>query len=328
MIRLAVAMGMLAVILHPAAPAGAERTADAVLDAVVMVSSKVPKDTRTAETLGGLRAGNGVAIDDDGLVLTIGYLILEASTVTLETRDGRTVPAETVAYDHDTGLGLVRALAPLKIEPLPLGSSASIGEGAYALVVPHGENNTVSAVRVVGRRDFAGYWEYVMEDAIFTAPLSRDFAGAPLLDEDRELVGIGSLAVAEAAEPGTYMPGNMFVPIDALKPVLADLLELGRRAGPHRPWLGLYSEAADGVVRVAQVAAESPAEAAGVREGDAITAVAGEPIEDLIGFYRKVWALGGPGVEVPLTVRREGDDVDVSLTAGDRYDWLKLERTY
>lgn len=328
MIRFAIAMGLVAWVLQPGVPALAERSADAVLDAVVLVSSEIPKDARTAETLGNARAGNGVAIDADGLVLTIGYLILEASTVSLETHDGRTIPADTVAYDHETGLGLVRALAPLEVDPLPIGSSDALDEGAYALVVPHGGRSGASAVRVVSRRDFAGYWEYIMEDAIFTAPLSRDFAGAPLLDEQRELVGIGSLAVSEAAEPGTYMPGNMFVPVDTLKPVLADLLDQGRRAEPRRPWLGLYSEAAGETIRVARVAPEGPADAAGVREGDTITAVEGQPIEGLLDFYRKVWALGEPGAKVTLTVAREGSNLDLPVTTGDRYDWLKLEQTY
>lgn len=327
MLRLAATLALIPTIALVPGPLRAERTADAVLDAVVAVTAEVPDDARTTEMLGDVRSGNGVAIDDAGLVLTIGYLILEATAITLETRSGREIPAETVAYDHETGLGLVRALGPLEVEPLVMGSSAELGEGAYALVVPHGGAG-VSAVRVVGRRDFAGYWEYLLEDAIYTAPVTRDFAGAPLVDERRELVGIGSLAVAEAAEPGTYMPGNLFVPVDALKPALADLLESGRRAKPHRPWLGLYCEAAGDTVGIADIVPEGPAATAGLREGDRIVAVDGTPVESLAGFYRKLWSLGGPGTEVPLTVRRAGEYLDLRVTAGDRYEWLKLERTY
>lgn len=327
MIRMAVTALIGATLIADTGPARAERSADAVARAVVSVAADVPADARTARTLGHRRSGNGVAIDDKGLVLTIGYLMLEANTVTLETHDGRTAPAEPLAYDHGTGLGLVRALAPLDVEPIALGRSADLGEGAYALVVPQGGVG-VNAVRVVSRRTFTGYWEYVMEDAIFTAPFTPGFAGAPLVDSNGELVGIGSLAVAESAEPGTYMPGNMFVPVDPLKPILADLLENGRRDGPHNPWLGVFTDVSPGGVRVVGLAEGGPAATAGLRAGDVVTAVGGRAVDGQEDLYRRVWSLGEPGVEVPLTVRRGGETLDITVTAGDRYEWLKLGRSY
>ncbi len=327
MLRMTTTALIAAVILAGTGPAQAERSADAVVRAVVSIAADVPTDARTAGTLGQRRSGNGVVIDDDGLVLTIGYLMLEATSVMLETHDGRDVPAEPVAYDHGTGFGLLRALAPLRVEPISMGKSSDLGEGAYAIVVPPGGAG-VNPVRVVGRRDFAGYWEYVLEDAIFTAPFTPGFAGAPLVDRQGKLVGIGSLAISEAAEEGTYMPGNMFVPIDTLKPVMADLLEHGRRSGPHKPWLGVFTDDSAGSVRVVSIAEGGPAAGAGLRAGDVVTAVAGEPVTSQTAFYRSVWSLGDVGVAVPLTVARAGETLDVTVTSGDRYKWLKLRRSY
>jgi S1-C subfamily serine protease len=297
------------------------------LEAVVGVRATVPADARTAGVLGTEREGSGVVIGTDGLVLTIGYLILEAENAEILLPGERTVPAEIVAYDYDTGFGLLRPLAALDIAPLPLGKSADLDEHSEVLVASFGTVGSTSAAYVVSRRAFAGYWEYLLPDAIFTAPPHHAYGGASLIGPDGRLLGIGSLLVSDAVAD-SRMPGNMFVPIDALRPILADLLERGRSSKSPRPWLGVYAEELRGHVFVNRVAPYGPAAAAGVRTEDIILAVKGKPVTSLADFYREVWALGKAGVEVPLTVLRGAGLADIAVTSADRYDYLKLKRSY
>ena len=295
---------------------------------IVGIQAEIPSDARTAATLGRERQGSGVVIDANGLVLTIGYLVLEASAVDLRTVEGRRVPAEVVGYDHDTGFGLIRAAAPLDAAPVALGSSARLEVDQPLLVVSNASRLAALQARLVDRREFAGYWEYLLEDAIFTTPPHAEFAGAALIDVGGRLVGIGSLAVADAAGTGIASPGNMFVPIDALKPILGDLLAYGRRQDPGRPWLGITAREQGGRVVVAGVADDGPAARAGLRAGDLVLAVGTARVQGLADFYRKVWALGEPGVTVPLAVQHGGSVRSVPVVSIDRLRWLKLQPTY
>ncbi len=306
-----------------ASPAGAQPTAADVISAVVEVHALIPGDARTATSLGTQRSGAGVVIDDDGLVLTIGYLILEAATVTVGVADTLT-PAAVVAYDHATGFGLVRARGPLHRSPLALGDSSGLRRGDPALVIGGSESQPVAPVRVVDRRDFAGYWEYLLEDAIFTAPPQSSFAGAALVDLRGRLVGVGSLMLQDAANGDAPLPGNMFVPINALKPILPDLLARGRGPGPSRPWLGMFTRSVSGHLFVTAVAPAGPAEQAGVRPGDIVLQVAGERITGMADFFRRVWALGNAGARVPLRVLRDAEIREITIESGDRYRWLRL----
>ena len=301
------------------------------LDAVVGVRAVIPGDARTAEVLGTARAGSGVVIGSDGLVLTIGYLILEAieAEIVLTGKAGeRVVPAEIVAYDYDTGFGLLRALGPLAIAPIEFGRSAELVKDNEVLVVGFGHPPPVIGAVVVSRRDFAGYWEYLLPNAIFTAPPHHAFGGAALIGRDGRLLGIGSLVVGDAAEPNVHLPGNMFVPIDALKPIFEELLEHGRSRAPPRPWLGLYSEDLRGRVFVNRVAPGGPAAQAGIAAHDIIVAVGGEPVRDMADFYRKLWALGQAGVAVPLTLLSAEGIKETTVESADRYDFLKLKSSY
>ena len=297
------------------------------LEAVVGVRATIPADARTAQVLGMEREGSGMVITEDGLVLTIGYLILEAETAEILLPEDKVVPAEIVAYDYDTGFGLLRPLAALDVLPVPLGNSTKLDERSEVLVASFGSLEPATAAYVVSRRDFAGYWEYLLPDAIFTAPPHQGYGGAGLLGPDGRLLGIGSLFVSDAAE-GRHLPGNMFVPIDALRPILADLLEGGRASKPARPWLGVYAEELRGRVIVNRVASYGPAAAAGVETDDIILAVKGAPISSLAAFYREVWRLGEAGVEVPLTVLRGSGLREIAVTSGDRYDYLKLKSSH
>lgn len=301
-----------------------------VIQAVVGISALIPEDARTAKSLGTIRSGSGIVIDDDGLVLTIGYLILEATQAAVTDASGALVPATLVAYDHNTGFGLLRARLPLGVKPVKLGSSANLAEGAPVIIISKGGPLPVMRARVASRRTFAGYWEYLLENAIFTVPSNPQFGGAALIDSAGQLVGIGSLAVNDAVPASGPVPGNMFVPIERLKPILGELLKNGRSSAPSHPWLGVYTEENQGRIFVTRVATGGPAATAGVKPGDVIMGVGGKRIKDIADFYRKIWARGDPGTDIPLDLVRAGSSAlkiqTITVQSGDRYDWLKLNK--
>ncbi|MFO1039394.1 MAG: S1C family serine protease [Geminicoccaceae bacterium] len=300
-----------------------------VIAAVLGLRSEVPGDARTADTLGRERAGSGIVIDGGGLVLTIGYLILEASSVDLFDAAGKRIPAEVVGYDHETGLGLVRATVPLPgITPVPLGDSDVVAIGDPLLVLSRAPELGGREAKLVDRRDYTGYWEYLLPRALFTSPQHAEFGGAALIDREGRLVGVGSLRVPDAAGPGIESPGNMFVPVDALKPIMGDLIAFGRRQSAGRPWLGVISHEMDGHVVIVDVAKGSPAAAAGLAQGDLVLAVGGRDVGTLAEFYERIWSLGAPGVRVPLRVLRQDRVLEIESGSIDRLRWLKLDQTY
>lgn len=299
---------------------------DSLLAAVVGVRAAVPAEARTADALGTERAGSGVVIDASGLIVTIGYLILEASRVEILVGEGKPLGATILAYDHETGFGLLRADEPVDVPPMPLGDSSSLAQGDQLLVAGFGGRDAARPALLVSRREFAGYWEYLLEDAIFTAPPYPMFGGAALIDSRGELVGIGSLIVADAHPGENPLPGNMFVPVNRLKGALGDLLTTGRSGAVERPWLGIYLSEVDGLLLVQRLAAEGPAARAGVQPGDIVLGVAGQPVGSLADFYRKLWAVGGPGDPVPLTLLKGSRMEELSVTASDRYTWLRLQQ--
>ncbi|MBI1774345.1 MAG: serine protease [Proteobacteria bacterium] len=312
--------------LAAAQPASAEE----ILASVVAVHAKVPGTARTAKTLGNDRRGNGVVIANPGggasvLVLTIGYLVIEADEIEIIGNDERAVPASLLAYDPASGFGLLRPTAPIDLKPIELGDSASLGEGAAALVAGHGGAARARAVRIVSRRTFAGAWEYLVDEAIFTAPPYGEFGGAALIATDGKLVGIGSLILSEAA---SGVPGNMFVPTDRLKPILADMVAKGRPSAPPRPWLGINTQEVRGQLFVTSVSADGPAARAGIKENDVVLAIHGRPVEDLADLYRKLWAEGPAGTEVPVTVLKGRRVVVVPVPSADRTSYLRLNPTY
>ena len=271
------------------------------LTAVVGVSAKIQPNARSAESLGRQRRGTGVLVRD-GYVLTIGYLVIEAEAIQVTGADGRTVPATLAGYDHASGFALLKVVGALPAKPLPLGDSAALAEREPAMVVTAAARDSPSLVYVVSRRPFSGNWEYLLDSAIFTYPPVMDWSGAPLIGARGELLGIGSLIVPDAGAPGTQSPGNMFVPIDLLKPILDDLIAKGRRNGPARPWLGVNADELRGRLFVGRVSPDGPAERAGLKSGDIVLAVGGEEVTTLAEFYRKIWGRGPAGAEVPLKV--------------------------
>ena len=295
---------------------------ESALAAVVGVRAIIPPDAFTADTLGTERGGNGVLIRSDGLVLTIGYLVTEAETIWLSLLDGRHVPGTVLAYDQTTGFGLIQALARLDAPALPIGESGAVTVGERVVVAGAGGRQRSVAARVVAKQEFAGYWEYVVDEAIFTAPAHPFWGGTAMIGRAGELLGIGSLQVQQVRDTGTPEPLNMIVPIDILKPILEDLLTLGRPNRPPRPWLGLNATEIDDKIVVARVSTSGPARRANLRTGDIVLAVAGDEVSDLAGFFRRVWSLGKAGVEVPLTVYRDGRTFEVRVASGDRNRFL------
>ncbi len=297
------------------------------LDAVVLLRAEIPEDAFTGGILGTERVGYGVVIRENGLVLTIGYLITEAENIWLTTNAGAVVPGHALAYDQATGFGLVQSLGDLRAPMLERGSAATVAVGDEVFVIGHGGRAHALRAKLVAKREFAGYWEYLLDEALFTAPAHPQWGGAALVDARGRLVGIGSLLVQETVGEGSVQ-GNMFVPIDLIEPILEDLLTHGRAARAPRPWLGMYTQQAEGRLLVGGLAPGGPAERAGVQAGDLVLGVAGERTASLADFLRKVWRLGGPGADVPLMLARQGDVLRLHLHSADRGDFLKKPRLH
>ena len=294
--------------------------------AVVGVEATAIEDAGSIATLGRERHGSGVVIGSDGLVLTIGYLIVEADHVDLQFGDEHVVPARVVGYDLATGFGLLQALAPLPAEPVPFGNSAAVPANEPLLVVSGGDDAALSLSRLVSQRPFSGYWEYHIDGALFTAPPRPGHSGAALFNADGELLGIGSLLVGDALGNGAPpLAGNMFVPIDLLKPILAEMRERGASRSSSRAWLGVNCVEYEGQIRIVRLSAASPAEQAGLEPGDRIVAIDGVPVNDLESFYRTLWQRS-PERDVSLDIQRGGVAQSVHLQSLDRIKTLRRPR--
>jgi serine protease Do len=304
-----------------------QAAADAItraMQAVVGLQVTAAEDARSADTLGEEREGSGVVIGPDGLILTIGYLIIEADTIQVTTSDNRVLPARAVGYDQATGFGLVRPVLPLRgIEPVALGTARGLPERTSLLAGIGGEDGGAELIELVSTRAFTGYWEYHIEGALFATPPLRNHSGAPLFNASGELVGIGSVFVGNARGDRRQLPGNMFVPVDLLKPILAEMQQTGTTRMGHRPWLGLTSTEQEGRVRLARVNPDSPAEEAGLVPGDIVLAVDGEKVTTLESFYKKLWAHPQPESEVQLTVLHGAQIVELTVHAVDRLKTMR-----
>ena len=299
------------------------------LDSVVGVKATIRSDARTRALLGREREGTAIVIDDAGLVLTIGFLILEAESVDVQTRSGQLLPADILAYNSETGLGLLRVKGKMDATAVRMGDSAGLSRGERLIVGAFGGKEAVQQVFITDRRTFTGPWEYLLEEAIFTAPGHPQVAGAGLFDSSGELVGIGYLTVAQQLARGGLVPGNMFVPIEALMPVFGDLIATGKSPGPPRPWLGLFLDEAHGRLFVERTAEGGPAAEAGLAEDDLVLGVNGVATGDREAFYRALWDAGKAGDTVTLNVLKGMEVRAVPLTSMDRYEWYKTEgRSY
>jgi S1-C subfamily serine protease len=301
---------------------------DRALSPVLGLRATVPEDAFSAGTLGTERAGSGVLIREDGLVLTIGYLITEAETMWLTSEGGGAVQGHVLGYDQESGFGLVQALGRLKVPPIDLGIGVRVGAGDRAIMAAEGGRRHALSARVVARQEFAGYWEYVLDRAIFTAPAHPFWGGAALIGADGRLIGIGSLHVQHASGRELRRDVNMVVPIELLPPILDDMLTYGRPNRPPRPWLGLYAAEVEDAIVVAGLADKGPASKAGLRPGDRILAVRDDPVASLAGLWRKVWAGGAAGSEVVMQVVREDETLTVRILSADRTRFLRTPKLH
>jgi serine protease Do len=300
---------------------------DELVAAVVHIKTTINPDGTTIANLGREREGSAIVIDASGLVLTIGYLMVEAESIEVRTNAGRTLAADVVGYDPATGFGLVRTSEPPRLEPIGLGKSAALREGDPVLAASAGGVGMVVPAHVVSRRPFAGSWEYLLDEAIFTAPPHPEWSGAALISRDHKLVGVGTLIVGDSTGDNDHKPGNMFVPIDLLPPILADLIADGRVSGPGHPWLGMGTEESNGRLVVVRVAPGGPAEKAGVHPGDVVAGVNGDAAQSLAELYREIWRQGAAGASIPLDIRDGNGTRRVDVRSINRLDHLKLKST-
>ncbi len=324
------ALVLLTALLLAPTPLSAQPSAtlDSTFGAILRLKTFVPAEARTAATLGREREGTAILIDGTGLLLTIGYLMVEASGGEVRLPDGRTVPAQVVGYDQDSGLGLMRAAeAPRGVKPLALGRSSAIKARDPVVIAAFGGADAAAPAFVVSRRTFAGNWEYMLDEAIWTSPPHPAWSGAALLDTAGRLVGVGSLIVNNATGGETPVPGNVFVPIDLLAPILADLIDDGKVSGPVRPWLGMTVEAVRGRLFVVRVTPEGPAERAGIKRGDVIVSVKGAQPDSLDDFFRALWAQGPAGTTLEFDLLQDGAVRRMAVPSVDRRAHLKLRST-
>lgn len=307
---------------QPSSVEAQSRALERASAATLGVRVQAVEDARSARTLGRQRAGSGVVIAPEGLVLTIGYLVLEADEVELVTDDGREIPARVVGYDVATGFGLVQALTPIRRAVAPLGVSASVRREDPLIIMSGGTDGTASAARLVSRRDFSGYWEYHVDGALFTSPPRSDHSGAALFNLDGELLGIGSLVLSDATE-GERVPGNMFVPIDLLKPILGELRANGSSRASMRAWIGINCVDTGGQIRVVRVNDDSPADVAGLKVGDRIVRIDGVAVGQLGQLWKTLWSGAPPEREVRLDIVRDGTPQTLSVQTVDRAKTLK-----
>ena len=308
-------------------PAAFSADAEDVLAAVVRIRMTAIPNARSNITLGATREGTGVVIDERGYIVTIGYIVIEAESIEITTQNDKTYPATLVGYDHASGFGLLRSSVPLGVKPMPMGAAEDVAQREPVMVLPAGGRDAASLAYVMSKRKFAASWEYLLDTAIFTSPPTMQWAGAALVSREGKLVGIGSLYVRETLD-GAQQPGNMFVPIDLLKPILPDLIAKGRRAGPARPWLGLATEEMHGHLLVTRVSPEGPADKAGIRNGDIVLGVGRDPVTNHEELYRKVWGLGAAGVEVPLRILQGVEPREKKLRSIDRFEYFKEKPVY
>ena len=301
---------------------------DPLLSSVVALRTTIPQDAYTASRLGTERAGSGVVIGSDGLIVTVGYLLTEADAVWVIDDSGRALPAHVIGQDQESGLGLVQPLQHMHRSPLSLGKSSETAVGDTILLASFGGKDRAISTRIIAKQEFAGYWEYLLDDGLFTAPAHPQWTGAAAIDRDGNLVGIGSLIFQQFMMGNAMIDANLVIPIDLLKSALPDLIKFGKVNRPPRPWLGLWTAESEGKLVVAGLNDKGPAKRAGLQVGDIVLGVAGSPVRSLGALYRRIWNLGQAGVIVPFSLQREGKAIDIMVTSVDRQSRLKGARLH
>jgi S1-C subfamily serine protease len=286
-------------------------------DAMVSITAHIPDDAMSAGLLGTERVGHGVRIREDGLIATIGYVVHEAENVWIGSKS-RVVPGFVVGNDFDSGFALLKPLLPLDGPSMPLGRADQLAIGDAVTVMSSGGANPVVEAHVVAKQEFAGRWEYVLDQAVFTAPPHDSWSGAALVDRMNRLCGLGSLVIQGFEIKGAASTVNMFVPIDLLAPYIDEICQHGRRLAPPRPWLGMLVHDDQNDLTVVGVYRNCPADKAGLRPGDVILGIDDAPVTGLANMFRRLWSLGSAGVDVPMSVLRNAERMDITVQSGDR----------
>ena len=301
---------------------------DIGLSSIVHLSSTVPEEAFSARTLGTEREGNAILLGNDNILVTIGYLVVDAQTITLKARGEEKVQAELLGYNHESGLALIQTLSELNIPPIKQGTANNLEENEQVIITPYGGIDHSISASVISRREFAGSWEYLLDRAIFTTPIHPNWSGAALIRRDGTLCGVGSLWVNDAEEGQSNSPGNMFVPIDLLQPIYNDMVSTGLAQGPNRPWLGMYTAESMNRLFVSGIIPNAPADIAGIQIGDLITGLEGERTRSLPDMYRKLWSLGNAGVTLIINLHRDGEDMDIKVKSDSRYNMISKRRNH
>ncbi|WP_428101334.1 S1C family serine protease [Candidatus Rariloculus sp.] len=301
------------------------RSSTLQLDAMVSIKAHIPEDAMSASLLGTERTGHGARIREDGLIATIGYVINEAENVWIGTNHGALVPGFVVGYDFDSGFGLVKPTMPIEGPTLELGSTATLSIGDPVTVTGSGTVDQIVHADVVAKQEFAGRWEYLLDEAIFTTPPHDSWSGAALIDGHGRLCGLGSLLIQGFETDDDSSAANMFVPIDLLEPIVDDICEHGRRSAPPRPWLGvLVHEDHNDQLTIVGVYRNCPADKAGLKPGDVILRVDDAPVRSLANMFRRIWNLGRAGVEVPISVMRDSETLTTVIESNDRATFQRI----
>ncbi|MFT5111544.1 MAG: S1-C subfamily serine protease [Parasphingorhabdus sp.] len=292
------------------------------LHAIVSIRSLVPDNAATAGTLGTVREGVGVRINADGLIATIGYLCLEASEIWITGSNQQTVLGYIVAQDFESGIALLLPSVELGQQYLPLGKLTS-GEKGQDLRILNGFDLPPFDCRLLSISEFSGRWEYLIESALYTLPACDNWGGAALLDDQHNVVGIGSLFLQFPSSSEKPVYGNLFVPTELLLPHLESLIASGRRKTPPRPWIGAFVDEVGSGLEVVGLYTGSPASDAGLETGDRVLNFAGAPLKTLSGFLRTLWSQGQAGTAIPISLERDGEVYDTIIYTVDRADFFQ-----
>ena len=296
-------------------------------NSVVSIDSKIREEARTSKSLGTIRQGSGVIIDEYN-ILTIGYIVIEAHEIMIGLPNGKQIPGKLTGYDHSSGFGIVSPIIKTKLTPLEIGNSNDVDLDDTLLILPSPQKGIGSMAKMVSRRPFVGWWEYFLEKPIYTLPMNQSWAGAPLISSNGQILGVGSLFVQDAAFPGTFSPGNMFVPINLLKPILNDLIKYGRRKKDVKPYIGISTNDSSGKVIITRVSKKGPAEKSGLKKNDIIKAVNGKAVNTVQMFYKTIWSSGNYGVEIDFEIIRNEKDLSFKVKSVDRMDYLIKNESY
>ena len=296
-------------------------------NSIVSIHSKIPDEARTSKSLGTVRQGSGVVIDNKN-ILTIGYVVLEASEISIGLINGKKIPGRLIAYDFETGFGLVSPIVSTKLKSLKIGDSSKIKMDDSIFILPSPTMGIGSLAKMVSRRPFVGWWEYYLEKPIYTLPNNPAWTGAPLVNSQGEIVGIGSLFIRDAVSPEIISPGNMFVPINLLKPIMKDLVKYGRRTSNINPYIGLSSDDNSGKIVVTKVSKDGPSYKVGIKPDDVITGVNGRLVNNLETFYKTLWSTRNYGAMIKVDINRNGKKMSFNIRSINRMDYYLKSNSY